>query len=89
MALGAESRQVQSDVLASGLALGIAGVAIGVPSALLLSRFLRSWLWGVSPSDPLAIAGGSLVLLSVAAVASWLPAYRASRTDPLEVLKAE
>jgi ABC-type antimicrobial peptide transport system permease subunit len=89
MALGAESRQVQADVLASGLALGAVGVAIGVPSALLLSRFLRSWLWGVSPSDPLAIAGGSLVLLSVAAAASWLPAYRASRTDPLEVLRAE
>ena len=89
MALGAESRQVQGDVLASGLALGAVGVAIGVPSALLLSRFLRSWLWGVSPSDPLAIAGGSLVLLSVAAAASWLPAYRASRTDPLEVLRAE
>jgi predicted permease len=89
MALGAESRHLQVDVLVKGLALAVAGVAIGAPLALYLGRFLGNWLWAVSPTDPMAFAGGALVLLSAAAVASWLPSYRAARADPLEVLRAE
>jgi hypothetical protein len=89
MALGAGSGRIQGDVVLWGLSLAIAGVSIGVPSALYLGRFLRSWLWGVSPTDPMALVVGSVILLSAAAVASWLPSYRAARTDPLEVLRAE
>jgi len=89
VALDATARRVQVDVLRWGLSLGAAGVAIGVPSAILLGRFLRSWLWEVSPTDSAAFIGGSVVLLGAAAIASWLPAYRASRTDLLEVLRAE
>jgi ABC-type antimicrobial peptide transport system permease subunit len=82
MAIGAAARRVQVDVLTWGLSLGAAGVAIGVPSAIFVGRFLRSWLWEVSPTDPTAFIGGSVVLSGAAAIASWLPAYRASRTDP-------
>ena len=47
------------------------------------------WLWEISPSDPATLTGASIILLATAAVASWLPAYRASRTDPVEVLRAD
>jgi predicted permease len=89
MALGAGSSRLQADVVLWGLRLGIAGVGIGVPSALYLGRFLRTWLWGVSPTDPMTFVVGCAVLLSAVAVASWLPSYRAARTDPLEVLRVE
>jgi predicted permease len=89
MALGAGSGRIQTNVVTWGLSLGLAGVAIGVPLALYLGRFLRSWLWGVSPTDPMSFVVGSVVLLGAAAAASWLPSYRAARTDPLEVLRAE
>jgi putative ABC transport system permease protein len=89
MALGAGAGRIQTGIVLWGLSLGIAGVGIGVPLALYLGRFLRSWLWGISATDPMTFVGGSLVLLSAAAVASWLPANRAARTDPLEVLRDE
>jgi predicted permease len=89
MALGAGAGRIQADVVLWGLSLAALGVAIGVPVALYLGRFLRSWLWAVSPTDPMTFVAGSVVLLSAAAVASWLPSYRAARTDPLEVLRAE
>lgn len=89
MALGAGSGRLQADVVLWGLSLGVAGIAIGVPLALYLGRFLRAWLWGVSPTDPVTFVGGSVVLLSAAAAASWLPSDRAARADPLEVLRAE
>lgn len=89
MALGAGSGRIQADVVLWGLSLGVAGIAIGVPLALYLGRFLRAWLWAVSPTDPTTFAVGSVVLLSAAAVASWLPSYRAARTDPVEVLRAD
>jgi putative ABC transport system permease protein len=89
LALGAGAGRIQSRIVLWGLSLGIAGVAIGVPAALYLGRFLRSWLWGISATDPMTLVGGSVVLLSAAAIASWLPAHRAARTDPLEVLRDE
>jgi predicted lysophospholipase L1 biosynthesis ABC-type transport system permease subunit len=89
MALGAGSGRLQAAVVLWGLSLGVAGIAIGVPLALYLGRFLRAWLWAVSPTDPTTFVTGSIVLLSAAAAASWLPSYRAARTDPLEVLRAE
>jgi ABC-type lipoprotein release transport system permease subunit len=52
-------------------------------------RFLRAFLFGVAPWDPPAIAGAIIVLLSVATLASWIPARRASRVDPAEALRAE
>jgi ABC-type lipoprotein release transport system permease subunit len=55
----------------------------------MVARFLRSFLFGVAPNDPLALAGSSLTLVTIAALASWIPARRASRVDPAEALRAE
>jgi len=66
-----------------------AGVAIGVPVALVLARSLASLLYGVKPGDPLTISAAAVLLFLVAAVASYLPARRASRVDPLVALRYE
>ena len=65
------------------------GVALGTLAAWFLTRLLESFLFGVSPQDPLTLGGAALVLLATAGLASWLPAHRASHTDPLETLKAD
>jgi predicted permease len=72
---------------------GIGVTALGIGSGLLLfvgaARALRSLLYGVAPSDPLTLAGASLLLVVIAALASWLPARRTSRVDPADVLRSE
>jgi ABC-type antimicrobial peptide transport system permease subunit len=93
MALGAERGAVVRMVLKEALLLVVAGLAIGIPAALLLGRFGASLtaglLFGLSATDPLTLAGAALVLLSVAAVAAYFPAARASRIDPMHALRAE
>jgi ABC-type antimicrobial peptide transport system permease subunit len=88
-ALGADARTLNGLVVRGGLRLAVAGVAIGVPLALALSRFLRGFVYGVSPSDPLSFGVVLGTLVAVAALASWVPARRASRADPMEVLRQE
>jgi hypothetical protein len=89
IALGAGRGRIQGDLLAGGVGLVLGGLALGLPAAIHLGRMLESFLWNVSTTDPPTLVVSSLVLLGIAALASWLPAHRASRTDPLEVLKAE
>jgi hypothetical protein len=89
IALGAGRARIQGEVLTRGLGLALAGLVIGVPAASYLGRLLESFLWNVSPADPTSLVVASLVLIAAAALASWLPAYRASRTDPLEVLRSD
>jgi predicted permease len=89
MALGARPADVLRSVLAQGAKLTLAGTAIGVAGALLLTRYLRTLLYGVSPNDPLVLAGAALVLGAVAMLAVWLPARRATRIDPLQALRSE
>jgi ABC-type antimicrobial peptide transport system permease subunit len=89
MALGARPGDVLRLVVGQGIALTIVGLAIGVVLALLLTRVLASLLFGVSRVDPLTFGAVSLVLLAVAALASWLPARRAARVDPVTALRAE
>lgn len=89
IALGADRRTVQAQVMSGGLTLAIIGVGVGLVAAWFATRLLESRLWGVAPSDPLALAGSAAALLAVAALASWLPARRAALTDPVETLKAE
>jgi putative ABC transport system permease protein len=55
----------------------------------LVARFLRAFLFGVAPGDPLTLVGASVLLVAVAALASWIPARRASRVDPVEALRAD
>jgi len=89
MALGAQSVQVRRMVVRQGLTLATIGVAIGLAAALALSRLISSLLYGITPYDPATLASVTLGLLVVSAVASWLPAMRAARIDPIEALRAD
>jgi predicted permease len=87
-ALGAAAGDVMRMVVLQGLRLALTGVVIGAALALVLARFLGTMLL-VSPADPLAILAAATLLTGVAALASWLPARRATRVDPLTALRAE
>jgi putative ABC transport system permease protein len=87
MALGARAAEVFSMVVGQGLRLSGLGAALGLVGALGLSRVLAGLLHGVSPTDPLTFAAVTLLLTAVAALASFLPARRAARVDPLVALR--
>ncbi len=89
IALGAQPGSVAAMMTRQGVTLTAVGIAGGLAVFALVARFLRSFLFGVAPGDPLTLAGASLLLVAVAALASWLPARRASRVDPVEALRAE
>ena len=88
LALGAQPGDVRRMVVGSGLRLAAIGVGIGLVGALVLTRLMQGVLYGVTPSDPLTFGVVAVGLLVVAALASWLPARRATRVDPLEALRA-
>lgn len=89
LALGAEGRRMMQGVMAEGLRLAAAGAIAGVAGALALGRLIASLLAGVPPNDPVTLGMVALVLILVALLATWLPARRAARTDPMVVLRAE
>jgi putative ABC transport system permease protein len=89
MALGASSRNVRWQVLGSGLKLVLIGVTAGTAIALAATRFLTAMLGGLSPSDPVAYAGTAVVLTVVGLAASYLPARRATRVDPMTALRQQ
>jgi len=89
MALGASRREVLRLVLREGLAVTLAGVALGLVGALVLSRVMAGYVYGITSTDPLTFAIASLLLTSVALLASYLPARRAAKTDPLVALRYE
>jgi putative ABC transport system permease protein len=89
MALGEGPSRIQNLVVVRGLKLILASVVVGLVSAVALSRVLSNLLFGVSATDPLTFAALSAVLIVVALAASWLPALRATRIDPLDALRTE
>ena len=89
MALGAREREILTTVLGQGVRLALIGVAAGAIGAVALTRVLSSLLYDVSPTDPATLAGVSIVLATVALLASYLPARRAAKIDPMEALRYE
>jgi putative ABC transport system permease protein len=87
MALGAQPRDVIADVMGQGLRLAGYGVAAGIALALMVTRLLRSLLFGTSPTDVVTFAAVATLLVVIAAAASLVPALRASRVDPLIALR--
>ena len=88
MALGARGRDVTSLVVYQVAVLGVAGLVIGLAGAVAAARLFETLLFQVQPGDPLTLAGISLLLGVVLAIAAYVPARRASRIDPAEVLRA-
>jgi putative ABC transport system permease protein len=89
MALGAKKGEILEMVVGQGLKLALVGVAAGTAGALVLTRFLSSLLYGVKPTDPLTFIAVSLILIAVALLASYLPARRATKVDPMTALRYE
>jgi putative ABC transport system permease protein len=89
MALGAARGDVVRLVVGQGVALAAVGGAVGLGAALVATRVLRSLLYDVAPSDPVTFVAIAILLSGAAVVASWIPARRAARVDPVTALKAE
>jgi predicted permease len=89
MALGAQKRKILEMLVVQGAKLTIAGVAIGIASALLLTRLLSSLLYGTKPTDPLTFVIVALVLSGAAMLACYIPARRATKVDPIVALRYE
>jgi predicted permease len=88
-ALGAEPRQLAKMFVLHGLALSAAGVVIGLAGAAALARAMSSLLFGIEPIDPVAYAGAIAVIVAAATLATYVPARRAAKIDPVETLKAD
>jgi len=89
MALGAQRRQVRTMFLRQGLELSGVGLAIGLVAALGVTRLMSSLLFGIEATDLVTYVAAVGVILAAAALASYLPARRASAIDPMQTLKAE
>jgi len=89
VALGARSRDIIGMMIRRALVLAFTGIAFGIWGAWLLGRAMREMLFGVTAFDPTTFAGVALLLGMTALAASYLPARRAARTDPLVALRAE
>jgi predicted permease len=89
MALGAERREVLRLVLMRALRIVVVGLIVGLAGAAAVARVLQTFLFGVTPTDPIAFTVVTLLLMAVGLMAAWLPARRATRIDPCVALRAE
>jgi putative ABC transport system permease protein len=89
MALGAQRSHVMRMILTRGMRLTLIGLAVGTAGALALGRYLESLLFEVKPADPTTLLAVEALLISVAVAACYVPAWRASRVDPLDSLRYE
>ena len=87
MAMGARPRNVIAMVVGQGMALALAGMAAGAAAAFAATRLVASMLFGVDAADPATFLLAGLFLSAVALVATWLPAFRATRIDPMMALR--
>ena len=89
MALGAQRGGIVQMVLREVLVLATVGLCAGLAVALAMSRFVASFLYGLKPNDPMALASAAIILLSAALVAGYVPARKASRIDPMTALRVD
>jgi putative ABC transport system permease protein len=89
MALGASRREMLGLVLQEGLWVTLIGVVLGLAGALMLSRVMGRYVYGITSTDPLTFAATSLLLIAVALLASYIPARRAASVDPTVALRYE
>ena len=89
MALGATHSDILQMVVADGMKPIFLGVAIGLAAALVLSRVVKSLIFGVRATDPLTFVGVALLLVAVGIFATIIPAYRATRVEPVRTLREE
>ncbi len=89
MSLGAQRSQVLGMILGQAMKLSVLGIAIGLRAAFALTRLLQGLLFEISPTDPLIFAVVPALLAGVAMLASWLPARRAAKVDPMVALRCE
>jgi predicted permease len=89
MALGAQPGQVRSMVLRESTWLAAAGIAVGMATALALTRLIQSMLYGIRPYDPITLSAGVGLLFAVAVAATWIPARRAASVQPMDALRHE
>jgi ABC-type antimicrobial peptide transport system permease subunit len=89
MALGAQSGDVLRLILGDGLRLAATGVGLGLAVALMLSTGLKTYLFGVSPTDLPTLAAMVVIVIAITLATCWIPARRAARTDPLVALRTE
>jgi ABC-type antimicrobial peptide transport system permease subunit len=89
MALGAAPMNVLAAFLRNAFVVILGGVVLGGPFAMLAAHIFSTFLYGLSPADPITFSGGVAILLLVATVATLIPASRAARVDPLQALRNE
>jgi ABC-type antimicrobial peptide transport system permease subunit len=89
MALGASSASVLKMVLRQGLTTSVVGVAIGLAGSFMLTRTMRSLLFEIGPNDPVTLVSVTLLLMLATVLASYIPARRAAKLDPMVALRNE
>jgi len=89
LALGATRTKILGMILRQGLELAIAGAALGLVGALIVSHLMAGLLYGVRPTDPVTFVGVAILLIGIALLACYIPARRAMRVDPLVALRYE
>jgi putative ABC transport system permease protein len=89
MALGAKPGDILRSVVGQGALLSMAGIALGIIASVFLTRFMSGLLFGVGKTDPLTFSGVAIALTVVAVAASFLPALRGAKADPLSALRCE
>jgi predicted permease len=89
LALGAGRGDVQWMVLRESLWMVAAGLAVGIPAALALTKYIQASLYGIKPNDPVSFVAAGALMIAVAGMAAWIPARRAARVDPMRALRCE